>query len=285
MSKRSRVSTEFTHAHDDAHGSPSLLGPSPVISAADVSTLSLHPTPDELARMQTVLGALGIRYFAALEDAAQALQGIDAVVAQLSALPVDTSLLEALAKPDKLAKTAQKLYKRSTAFFEGENGRRLTVKAMAPLKAVVDNWRKLAQLSKLLSPQWEQFEEEPRSEEVDRAVAAAVAAAVQKKEEDFQQEREEFQRKKREEEDRFFVSTGNEHRDNAIKVLAMTLFTATAPFEAGVEMERILYLRYCCMDKDGELNDDYLQRIRLIWKHLSPKVTVLLLFSSCVSPS
>ena len=270
MSKRVRMAT--ASAGDDAARGGSLGGPSslgPPISAADVPVLSLQPTHEELCKMQSVLDALGKKYITALEDAAQALQGIDAVVAQLRAVPVETPLLEALELPNDLAKTAQSVYKKGTAFFKGEHGRRLTIKAMAPLKSVVDSWRILAQRSKLASPQWEQSEEDSGSRsELRRAVAAAVAEAVA---EAVQTKEEEFQRQ-REEDDRFFVPTGNEHRDNVIKVLAMTLFTATTPFEAGVELERILYLRYCCMDKDGELTDAYLQRVRLIWKHLSPKV-------------
>ena len=80
-----------------------------------------------------------------------------------------------------------------------------------------------------------------------------------------------------------FRSTGNGSRDDAIRVLAHALVTAATPVEAALEMELVLFTRYCLNDKSqgeeqggvgagasSEVNVEYLKKVKALWSALSP---------------
>jgi hypothetical protein len=82
-----------------------------------------------------------------------------------------------------------------------------------------------------------------------------------------------------------FRSTGNISRDDAIRVLAHALVTAFTPVEAALEIELVLYTRYCSpskspdKDKEGkeggnqlgtDVTVDYLKKVKALWSALSP---------------
>lgn len=66
-----------------------------------------------------------------------------------------------------------------------------------------------------------------------------------------------------------FRSTGDKTRDDAIRVLAHSLATASTPVEAAVEIEQVLFARYC--KETREANEEYMRRLRSIWGALSPQ--------------
>ena len=64
-------------------------------------------------------------------------------------------------------------------------------------------------------------------------------------------------------------STGNEMRDKAVRVLAHSMVTATSAVDAALEIETVLFNRYCA--GTGVPNTDYYDKVRRIYEALSPK--------------
>jgi hypothetical protein len=78
-----------------------------------------------------------------------------------------------------------------------------------------------------------------------------------------------------------FRSTGDSTRDDVIRVLAHALVCANTPVDAALEMEQVLFARYADADAGAGAStsaaagpgEEYLTMVRLIWNHLSPKVS------------
>jgi hypothetical protein len=90
-----------------------------------------------------------------------------------------------------------------------------------------------------------------------------------------------------EQEQELFKSTGNDDRDNAVRVLAVAMAGVKNPVDSAIDMERTLYYRTAAASAPaaelasgteagaggGAPNEAYMKQLRAIWQHLSPRVS------------